>query len=118
MDLPPGTGCSVVEGLKGSDYCILVAESTLFGLFDMSLTIEVLRKLNIPFGIVINRSLDSGLAIKEYAKKDNIPVLQTIAFDRAIAGCCSCGDMVYNELPTYQKSFDEILEAVEELIKQ
>lgn len=118
VDLPPGTGCSVVEGLKGSDFCILVAESTLFGLFDMSMTVEILRKLNIPFGIVINRSLDSGQAIKQYAEKDNIPILQTIAFDRAIAECCSCGNMIYHELPVYQKSFHDILEAVEELIKQ
>ena len=56
IDVPPGTSCPVIEAVKGSDYCILVTEPTPFGLNDLILAIEVLKKLDIPFGVVINRA--------------------------------------------------------------
>src|SRR3989339_1944481 len=56
IDAPPGTTCPVIEAVKGSDFCILVTEPTPFGLNDLSLIVEVLRKLEIPFGVVINRA--------------------------------------------------------------
>ena len=54
IDCPPGTSCPVVESVKKSDYSILVTEASPFGLNDMILAIGVLKKLSIPFGIVVN----------------------------------------------------------------
>ncbi|GAI55429.1 unnamed protein product, partial [marine sediment metagenome] len=51
IDVPPGTSCPVIEAVKGSDYCILVTEPTPFGLYDLTLAVEVLRKLKMPFGV-------------------------------------------------------------------
>jgi len=56
IDAPPGTSCPVIESLSKSDFCILVTEPTPFGLNDLILAVEVLRKLQIPFGVVVNRS--------------------------------------------------------------
>ncbi|MDP2990907.1 MAG: ATP-binding protein, partial [Kiritimatiellota bacterium] len=55
-DAPPGASCPVVETLRGADFALLVTEPTPFGLNDLVLAVEVLRKLKIPFGVIINRS--------------------------------------------------------------
>ena len=55
-DTAPGTSCPVVETLDGCDACILVTESTPFGLHDLRLAVDVATRLGVPIGIVINRS--------------------------------------------------------------
>ena len=80
IDAPPGTSCPVVEAVRGSDYCVLVTEPTPFGLNDLVLAVGVLRKLAIPFGVVINRA---GLGDEEtdaYCRKERVPVLMRIPF--------------------------------------
>ena len=42
-DSAPGTSCPVVETLDGCDCCILVTESTPFGLHDLRLAVDVLE---------------------------------------------------------------------------
>jgi len=56
IDAPPGTSCPVIEAVKGSDFSLLVTEPTPFGLNDLKLAVEALRKLNIPLGVIINRA--------------------------------------------------------------
>ena len=55
IDAPPGTSCPVITAVSGTDFCVLVTEPTPFGLNDLQLAVEAMRKLNIPFGVVINR---------------------------------------------------------------
>ena len=45
IDSPPGTSCPFVETVRGSDFCILVTEPTPFGLHDLKIAVEVLRKM-------------------------------------------------------------------------
>lgn len=35
IDCPPGSACSVMESIKDADYCILVAEPTVFGVHNL-----------------------------------------------------------------------------------
>ncbi|GAG41840.1 unnamed protein product, partial [marine sediment metagenome] len=51
IDVPPGTSCPVIESVKKSDFCLLVTEPTPFGLNDLILAVETLKKLRIPFGV-------------------------------------------------------------------
>ena len=59
MDCSPGNSCHVVQGIVEADLCILVAEPTVFGVNDMRICIDLLNTYNKPFGIVINKSLDT-----------------------------------------------------------
>ena len=68
IDAPPGTSCPVIASIKNSDFCVLVTEPTPFGLNDLVLAVEVLRKLKIPFGVVINRSDLGNLDTHNYCK--------------------------------------------------
>ncbi len=85
VDAPPGTSCPVVESIKGSDFCILVTEPTLFGLNDLMLAVETVRELDIPCGVVLNRAGVGDRKVEEYCQKEKIPILLTIPMDIGIA---------------------------------
>lgn len=46
IDSPPGNGCSVMESISQADYCILVAEPSIFGLHNLNMVYELTRKFN------------------------------------------------------------------------
>ena len=106
IDVPPGTSCPVIEAVKGSDYCILVTEPTPFGLNDLKLAVEVLRKLNIPFGVVINRCDIGDDKLDDYCKKGNIQILMRIPFKKEIAVAYSKGIPLVDEYPDFKEKFN------------
>ena len=112
IDAPPGTSCPVVSSVKGSDFCILVTEPTPFGLNDLILAVEVLRKLEIPFGIVINRSDLGDKKTYDYSKKEKIPILMEIPFRKEIASAYSKGIPIVEAFPEYKKSFQELFNRI------
>ena len=115
IDVPPGTSCPVVEAVKGSDFCLLVTEPTPFGLNDLRLAVETLKKLNIPFGVIINRADVGDKKVHNYCKKENIPILMTIPMDKNIAVAYSKGETVIETQPAYKQKFLELFKKVLEL---
>jgi MinD superfamily P-loop ATPase len=112
IDAPPGTSCPVVASVKGSDFCLLVTEPTPFGLNDLILAVEVLRKIKIPFGVVINRSDLGNTKTEEYCKKENITVLMRIPFKKEIAMAYSKGEPIVKVFPEYNKDFAQLYKQV------
>jgi len=112
IDVPPGTSCPVVTSVKDSDFCILVTEPTPFGLNDLILAVEVLRKLKIPFGVVINRADLGNNKTEEYCKQENIPVLMKIPFKKEIAMAYSKGEPMVKAFPEYKKDFQELFNTI------
>ncbi|MFA7652627.1 MAG: ATP-binding protein [Candidatus Omnitrophota bacterium] len=112
IDAPPGTSCPVVTSVKGSDFCVLVTEPTPFGLNDLILAVEVLRKLKIHFGVVINRADLGNNKTEEYCKRESIPVLMRIPFRKEIAMAYSKGEPMVKAFPEYKKDFRELYSAI------
>ena len=110
IDAPPGTSCPVVASVKGSDYCVLVTEPTPFGLNDLVLAVEVIRKIKIPFGVVINRSDLGNNKTDEYCRQENIKVLMRIPFSKEIAMAYSKGEPLVKVFPKYKKEFQGLFE--------
>jgi MinD superfamily P-loop ATPase len=108
MDAPPGTSCPVVESIKDSDFCILVTEPTPFGLNDLVLSVQVLEKLGVPHGIVINRSDLGDEKTDEFCQKKHIPVLMKIPFKKQIAEAYSRGESMVKAFPAYKIEFQEL----------
>ncbi len=108
IDAPPGTSCPVIESIKGSDFCILVTEPTPFGLNDLTLAVEVIKKLSIPFGVVVNRADLGDDKTELYCQREHIAILMRIPFDRNIAEAYSKGDTIVETLPEYKKDFQEL----------
>ena len=108
IDAPPGTSCPVIESIRGSDFCILVTEPTPFGLNDLILAVEVLRKLKIPFAVIINRSDLGDQKTDEYCQTHNIPILMRIPFKKEIAEVYSRGDVIAEVFPQYRQKFQDL----------
>ncbi len=118
IDASPGTACPVVRAISGSDFCILVTEPTPFGLNDLNLAYQLTHLLKVPSGIVLNRA-DYGdkTLIKEFAKKNDIPLLLEIPFDNKIAQTYSEGIPVVEAIPEYREIFKELYEKISEIIR-
>lgn len=116
IDAPPGTSCPVIVAVKNSDYCILVTEPTPFGLNDLILAVEVLKKLGIPFGIVINRSDIGDDKVERYCQDNKIPILLRIPFDKQIALMYSRGIPIVQEKAEYKEKFRTMFAGIEKEI--
>ncbi len=112
IDAPPGTSCPVITAVKGSDFCILVTEPTPFGLNDLILAVEVLKKIEIPFGVIINRADIGDHGVELYCQENNIPILMRIPFDREIAKLYSNGTPLIVKKPEYIAQFKDMFNLI------
>jgi MinD superfamily P-loop ATPase len=112
IDAPPGTSCPVIASVKGSDFCILVTEPTPFGLNDLILAVEVLRKLGVPFGVVVNRSDIGDDKVDLFCQENKIPILMRIPFDKEIAFLYSRGIPIVKEKKEYIEKFQEMFNLI------
>lgn len=117
IDSPPGTSCPVVEAVKKSDFCLLVTEPTPFGLNDLSLSVEVLKTMNIPHGVVINRYGRGDERVEDYCRQEGLPILLKIPFDRRIAEAYSEGLPLWEARPSLKDDFLRLFEKIQESIK-
>lgn len=105
IDTAPGTSCPVLEALDGCDACILVTESTPFGLHDLQLAVDVAARLGIPASIVINRSDGKDEDTIRFCTDHDLESLMTIPFSREIAAIQNRGDLLCRARPEWQKDF-------------
>ena len=94
LDAPPGTSCPFIHTISAADFVVLVAEPTPFGLSDLRRSVVVLRQLNKPFGVIINRSGLGNNAVNQYLEEECIELLLDIPYDKEIARLCSEGKIV------------------------
>ncbi len=98
LDAPPGTSCPVIAAIRDSDFVLLVTEPTPFGLHDLTLAVDMVRELNLPFGVLINRMGSGDDRVHTFCKKEHIPVLMEIPDDRQIAENYSRGILMVDAL--------------------
>jgi MinD superfamily P-loop ATPase len=116
IDAPPGTSCPVIAAMKGADFILLVTEPTPFGLYDLKLAVGAAEILGIPCGLVINRSDIGDDKVKEYAKRENLPILMEIPFDRHIAEVYSMGEVLIEVMPEWKERFLELYDRILEQV--
>ena len=76
------------------------------------LAVEVLRKLKIPFGVVINRADIGDDKVDKYCQDNDIPILLRIPFYREIALLYSRGIPLVQEKPEYKEKFQKMFETI------
>ena len=94
FDAPPGTSCPVVETVADADYVILVTEPTPFGLYDLKLTIEMLREIQKPFGVIINKAGMGDQKVHAFLSEQKIEVLGEIPYSKTYASNYASGDIL------------------------
>lgn len=118
IDVSPGTSCPVVEAVRGSDFCLLVTEPTPFGLNDLALAVEVIRKLGIPCGAVVNRDTLGYNKIDEYCDAEGLPILLRIPLDTEIARLYSRGIPLVEGMPQWQPAFRTLFQDMSEIVSR
>ena len=117
LDAPPGTACPVIETMNDSDYIILVTEPTPFGLHDLNMAVEVVKKLGIPHGVIINRAGIGDTKVSDYCKMENIPILMEIPFNRKIAELYSQGVPFVLDMPEWASRFKQLFSTIKEMVE-
>ena len=112
IDVPPGTSCPVVEALKGSDFVLLVTEPTPFGLNDLKLAVALVKEMNLPFAVVINRCDIGNDEVEKFCKAEEIDIALKLPDDRRIAEAYSTGRIIVDALPKYKKDFERLYKTV------
>jgi MinD superfamily P-loop ATPase len=116
IDSPPGTSCSVIHSVEGSDYCLLVTEPTPYGLHDLKLAVELVKELHLPFAVIINKSGESDSIIEDYCKEENISVIAKIPFKKEYAESYSKGNLLIEEDDEIRQTFKNLSQRLMELI--
>ncbi len=114
VDSPPGIGCAVIEAMRDTDYAILVAEPSLFGLHNMKMTIKLLDYLDVSYGILINKYTDEDNPVSDYAKQEKLPVIAKIPYDRTIAKMNAQGIIVADVDKKIRQIFVDLSETIRE----
>ncbi|QZY55729.1 ATP-binding protein [Crassaminicella profunda] len=111
IDCSPGSSCSVVAAIEGVDVAILVTEATPFGLHDLKIAVELVRQMNIPFGIVLNRADEEHDLITRYCEEEKIALVGKIPYAKKAAVLYSEGKLLIED-EEYNKMFKGIGERI------
>jgi MinD superfamily P-loop ATPase len=118
IDAPVGTSCPVIETVRDSDFCVLVTEPTPFGLHDLKITVQVLRRLKVSFAVVVNRAGIGDKEVYTYCKEENIPILLEIPYQRKIAELYSKGVPFSLEMPEWKEKFQTLFSEIRRLVEE
>jgi MinD superfamily P-loop ATPase len=94
LDAPPGTSCPVVETIADTQYVVLVAEPTPFGLHDLKLMVSLLNEIEKPFGVIINKAGSGDHQLNNFLDEQGIELLGEIPFSRKIAESYAGGQLL------------------------
>jgi MinD superfamily P-loop ATPase len=118
LDAPPGTSCPVVESVHGADFVLLVTEPTPFGLHDLRLMVEVVRELNIPAGVVINRDGIGNAEVDHFCGQAGLPVLMRIPLEWAIGAGVAQGKPLVAVRPDYADRFRDLYRRIQDIVRE
>jgi MinD superfamily P-loop ATPase len=112
IDCPPGSACIVMESIKDADYCVLVAEPTLFGVHNLGMVYELVKLFNKPFGVLLNKCLDEENPAEKFCFENNIKILGRIPFDNELGTLNSNAEIAVNRNEKYRELFSSLLNKV------
>ncbi len=108
LDSPPGTSCPFVETVSDADYVVLATEPTPFGLHDLKLAVEVLKQLNVDFGVIVNKSGIGTNDVYDYLNRENVELIGEIPFIKEYAGNYAKGELTSNIPEIIDSSYRDI----------
>jgi MinD superfamily P-loop ATPase len=118
LDCPPGASCSVVHALDGCDFALLVTEPTPFGLHDLKIATELVGKLGIRAGVVLNKAGSDNSSILDYCEANALPVLMQLPFSRAIAEGYANASLPVDLGPRWKARFAELAKSIEQVVAE
>lgn len=118
IDCPPGCACVVMESIRDADFCILVAEPTIFGSHNLEMVYNLVKMFGKRFGVVLNKCIDGENPSEKFCFEHNIQIIGRIPFDKELGLINSNGGIITRENEKYKGIFQEILENVRNSVRQ
>ena len=115
VDGPPGIGCPVIASLAMADLVIFVTEASLSGFSDLKRIYELVKKMNIKCGCIINKAdinMEISRDIKAYLDENDIALLGELPFDRGFSSALNEGKTAYEAENKYKQIFKKIWEKI------
>lgn len=115
IDCPPGSSCTVMESIRDVEFCVLVAEPTIFGAHNLGMVVELVRAFDKPFGVVLNKRLDGEKdPSEEYCHGNGLPILGEIPFDHELGIMGSEAKIASRENSGFLRMFRDICDRITE----
>nr|WP_320113978.1 ATP-binding protein [uncultured Desulfuromonas sp.] len=118
LDCPPGTSCPLSTTIQDADIVLLVTEPTPFGLHDLEIAVETVRQLKRPVAVIINRSDLGDNSIINYCRRERIPVLLQLPYEKRVAVAYSRGEGLLDALPGLEAQLETVLNQAEKLYRE
>ena len=118
IDCAPGSACAVMETVKEADYCVLVAEPTIFGMHNFKMVEKLVKLFNKPLGVIINKCFEGENQLESYCIDNYINILLKIPFDEELGTINSEGRIVVREKAHYMYLFSDLLAKVYDEVKR
>lgn len=112
IDSPPGSGCLVMDSIKDADYCILVAEPTIFGVHNLKMVLDLVNLFQKPFGLVINKYVGEYSPLDELCREKGIELLERIPYDHELGKLASNAKIAAVEDKKYNDLFNNLLDKI------
>lgn len=109
IDCPPGSACIVMESIKDADYCILVAEPTLFGCHNLKMVHELVNVFDKKYGVILNKCVEGVNPAEVYCNENEIKILGKIMFDPELGLINSQGLIATRISEKYKNFFRQLL---------
>ncbi len=113
-DCPPGTACPAIAAMDGADLVLLVAESTAFGLHDLSLALELARTLGLPAVAVINRAGMGDDRAERFLEREGVPILARLPYSLEAAALCAEGRLLVEGSNSMEALYAGLWDALQE----
>jgi MinD superfamily P-loop ATPase len=92
FDTSPGIHCNVISALIGCEIAFSVTEPTPLGEHDAELSLGLLKRLKIPYKIILNKSdIGNKILIESLAKKYKTSIIAEVPYKKSILESYSNG---------------------------
>lgn len=112
IDCPPGSACTVMESIRDADYCILVAEPTVYGAHNLNMVYELVQLFHKPHGVVLNKCLAEENPAESFCREKGIPILWKIPYDPKLGKMNGDGRICARESQKYRDMFTALLDSL------
>ena len=110
VDCGPGTCCSVMTTVQGSDLCLMVTEPTPFGMHDLVMAVKMAEALGVPSVVVVNKDIAGNSEIKQFCARNGLDILLSLPFSREIARLNSSGINLVDDDKQWESEFLSLYE--------
>ncbi len=116
-DGPPGIGCAAISSVTGTNAVLLVIEPTHSGLHDVARVVDLIDSFKIPAYAIINKyniNEEVVAQIEEFLKKNDIPLIAKIPFDKEMVEAMVNEQTIveYNPESEISKKIKQVWEAI------